>query len=194
MDPIVPGRSCAGCTLCCKVLSITELQKAQGTWCKHCEPARGCKIYDTRPKECRSFYCGYLTQANLDDKWKPSRSKIILVAELGGNRITAHVDPTKPNAWRDEPFYSQLKNWAIAAVSHRGQVCAAVGKRTTVILPQKDVDLGVISDDERIITSEKYVDGRLVLNALKLHKNDPRLSPDKSQETIIAHRHRLGGN
>ena len=37
------------------------------------------------------------------------RSKIILVAEPGANRITARVDPQRPDAWTREPFHTQLR-------------------------------------------------------------------------------------
>src|SRR5436305_14221849 len=43
-------RSCGDCTLCCKLLSITELEKPIGKWCPHCEIGKGCKIYDCRPQ------------------------------------------------------------------------------------------------------------------------------------------------
>src|SRR4051812_2580631 len=91
-DPTVPNRSCGDCTLCCKVLKITALEKPQGIWCNHCNPRAGCTIYGDRPEECRTFFCGYLTNPDLGDEWKPNRSKIVLVAELDGNRIAAHVD------------------------------------------------------------------------------------------------------
>ena len=147
-SPVVPSRSCGTCTLCCKVLSITELRKPQGSWCTHCKPGRGCTIYFNRPTECKAFYCGYLTQRELDDEWKPDRSKIVLVAELDGNRIVAHVDPQRPEAWRRDPFYSQLKLWAEAAVPYRGQIAACVGRHMYMVLPDRDVDLGVVADDD----------------------------------------------
>jgi hypothetical protein len=36
--------------MCCKVLGITELQKPVGKWCPHCDIGKGCKIYESRPK------------------------------------------------------------------------------------------------------------------------------------------------
>ena len=35
---IIEGRSCDGCTLCCKLLSVEEIDKPQQHWCEHCDP------------------------------------------------------------------------------------------------------------------------------------------------------------
>ena len=55
---IVPGRDCAGCTMCCKLLRVEELDTPPLSWCPHCSVRTGCSIYDDRPTECRQFYCG----------------------------------------------------------------------------------------------------------------------------------------
>jgi hypothetical protein len=187
-DPRVLGRSCGECTLCCKVLKITALNKPQGVWCPHCKPGNGCLIYEDRPQECRSFFCGYLTQSELGDDWKPSLSKIILVAELEGNRIAAHVDPQRPDAWRREPYYTQLKRWAEAAVPHRGQVVACVGQHMYMIFPNRDVDLGVIGDDELLVTGERQTPFGVRLEAYKIHKDDPKAQQLVKQQWGIGKR------
>jgi hypothetical protein len=173
-SPIVVGRSCGTCTLCCKILAITELKKPQGVWCSHCKPGRGCLIYSDRPTECRTFHCGYLTQVELGDEWKPDHSKIVLVAELDGNRIAAHVDPQRPDAWRREPYYSTFKEWAESAVPYRGQIVACVGRHMYMIFPDRDVDLGIVSDDQLIVTGERTTSHGIVLEAFKISKDDPR--------------------
>jgi hypothetical protein len=170
----VVGRSCGSCTLCCKVLKILELNKPQGAWCQHCKPGAGCKIYTERPLECRTFECGYQTQAELGEEWKPDRSKIVLVVEPEANRITAHVDPQRPDAWMREPFHTQLRQWAAAATPHRGQVIATVGRRAFMIFPDRDTDLGLVDDDELIVTTERKTPFGVELVASKIHKDDPR--------------------
>lgn len=114
-SPILPGRSCGSCTLCCKVLSIDELQKPQGKWCTHCNVGKGCKVYEERPTECSSFHCGYLTWPETDERWFPATSKMVIVSELEGKRIAIHLDPSRPTAWREQPFYNQIKRWSFAA-------------------------------------------------------------------------------
>jgi hypothetical protein len=144
-----PGKSCGDCTLCCKVMQIAALGKAAGAWCGHCRIGAGCKIHAAKPGECGDFFCGYLQDPRLGEEWRPSKSKIVLVAELGGRRIAAHVDPQRPDAWRQEPYYSQLKAWA---ASGDIQITAQVGRRVTVLLADDDIDLGFVAEDERIVT------------------------------------------
>jgi hypothetical protein len=119
--------------------------------------------------------------------WKPSHSKLVLVSELGGSRIAAHVDPQRPDAWRREPYYSQLKRWAAAVVPHRGQVVACIGQRTFMIFPDRDVDLGIVGDDDRIITGERETPLGIHLEAYKLHNDDPRVQglPPQQCETAL---------
>jgi len=171
---VVPGRNCDGCALCCMVLSIDEIDKPQGKWCPHCSTRSSCDIYPDRPKQCRDFYCGYLTIPDLDDRWKPSRSKIILVAELDGARLAAHVQPSRPQAWREEPFYSQLKEWAAMAAPEMGQIVVCVGRHAYLILPDRDIDLGVVDDDHHIVLAEFATPFGPRLDGFLLHKDDPR--------------------
>ncbi len=123
---------------------------------------------------------------DLGEKWKPSKSKIVLVSELGGNRLVAYVHPNRPDAWTREPFYSMLKEWAAAAVPHQGQVTVCVGRRTYVILPDKDVDLGLVDDDHRIITEEKQTRFGIQLEAHKMHKDDPRIQHLEVQDGYVS--------
>ncbi|MEO1492796.1 MAG: hypothetical protein AAFV19_11640 [Pseudomonadota bacterium] len=171
---IVPGRSCEDCAMCCYMLKIDALDKPGGQWCQHCPTKKSCGIHGQHPQECRDFLCGYLTVASLDEAWKPSKSKIIMAAELDGQRMTAIVDPARPDAWRKAPYYDQLKSWAEAAAHYNGQVVVRIGQRYWVILPDRDVDLGEVSDDEVIVTEITQTPTGKTLNALKLPRTDPR--------------------
>jgi hypothetical protein len=86
--------------------------------------------------------CGYLALSDLSEEWKPSRSKIIITTDVIRNDITFHVDPSCPDAWRREPFYSYMKQRAERVASQRGRVLVIVGWRSIVIFPDRDVDLG----------------------------------------------------
>lgn len=152
---LVPGRSCDGCTLCCKVMNVPPLNKPKSVWCPHCAIGKGCKIYDTRPQECRGFYCGYRQIVHLGEHWFPADSKMIVLWEQmpgGGERMGIHVDPGSPAAWRKEPFYSEIKQMARAGVGAGRSVAVVVGNRAIAILPDEDVDLGHVSDDEVVTT------------------------------------------
>ena len=63
---VVGGRACGSCTLCCKVIAVTDFNKLPGVWCAHCVRGKGCGIYETRPQICRD----YTTDAcEYDDDW-----------------------------------------------------------------------------------------------------------------------------
>ena len=101
---VVPGRNCDGCTMCCKLLSVAELDKAPGSWCTLCDAKAGCNAYAQRPTECRDFYCGYLLDPTLDERWKPSRSKLVVTREEQLGETLIHNDASRPDAWRREPL------------------------------------------------------------------------------------------
>ena len=182
-DPlIVSGRECGQCTLCCKVLPIKELGKPHDQWCQHCDVGRGCRIYDQRPSVCRGFYCDYRTQALVGEHWFPARSKMVLFSEPDGNRLAIYVDSSRSNAWREQPYYGEIKQWATRAARDMKQVMVIVGGRSIVILPDEDVDLGHVADDERIIMSEIMDGGRRRLRVTKVDAADPRLAGVKIGE------------
>lgn len=67
----IPNRQCDGCTVCCEVLHIQQLEKPSWQLCKHA--CNGCNIYDNRPQTCKDFNClwlaGYLEgEARRPDK------------------------------------------------------------------------------------------------------------------------------
>ncbi len=152
-DRHVAARACGTCTLCCKLLRIAELDKPQGVWCTHARPGHGCTIYADRPKECRTFHCGYLVAPELSEEWHPVRSKIVLVAEPGGG-VTAVVDPGRADAWKQEPYYSRLKAWAADVVQRKQGLLVRVGKRTIAVLPDRDIDLGIMDSGEKVLVEK----------------------------------------
>lgn len=170
------------------LLRIDELEKPKNTWCTHCTTRRGCDIYLNRPKSCSVFQCGWLSNEDLGPEWKPSRCKIVLSTELDGNRLAAYVHPNRPDAWRKEPFYSGLKEWSTAAVPFRGQVTVSVGREIYVIFPDKDVYLGVVEDDDLIVTREKHTAYGIDLTAEKIKRDDPLAQNLTKQNWNIAKR------
>src|SRR5262245_45692037 len=101
-------RSCGGCSLCCKVFEIKDrkLKKPANKWCQHCKVAKGCVIYESRPKTCKDFECLWL-QNQLDDYWYPRISNIVVQVMEEGH-LEFRVDHEYPNRWREEPYYSQI--------------------------------------------------------------------------------------
>jgi hypothetical protein len=154
--------------MCCRILGIDEIDKPQGAACPHCLSGKGCAIYATRPGECRDFYCGWLTLPMCDAKWYPADCKMVVFPAPEGTRLSIHVDPGRPDAWRREPFYSEIKSWARHVAGRDFQVLVCIGKRTFAILPDEDVDLGVVELDERVVYEREDDAGRTVLRARKI--------------------------
>ena len=171
----VEGRSCEGCTMCCKLLKIGALDKPRLKWCPHCDIGTGCKIYDDRPFECRIFDCGYVTQAWIGEHWKPARSKMVVTRATDSNRLVVYVDPDRTNAWRKEPFYSDLKSWARGAARNQGQVLVAQGRDMIVIMPEEEINVGPVRDDQVIISRRKRGAERGTFDHLVVDQDDPVL-------------------
>ncbi len=146
--PFTLARDCDGCTLCCRVLEATSLNKPMGVLCDKCIVGTGCGIHETRPPECRHYHCGWLIDGSLGAEWQPETAHIIITYDLDGRRLNANADPLHPDAWRLEPYYSQLKNWAADSLARGGQVWGHVGRHSYVFLPDGAVDMGVMGDDD----------------------------------------------
>ena len=152
---IVAGRECGKCSLCCKVIEIDEINKPPGAWCWDCAPGKGgCKIYETRPNSCRHFVCRWLLEPGLGDEWFPANAKLVVSLQYEGSRIAISVDPAFPNRWREQPFYSQIKKWAEIGAAVNAQVTVNIGKRVIVVLPNKEIDLGIVETGDHIMVGE----------------------------------------
>lgn len=94
------------------------------------------------------------------------------------NQIAVLVDPQRPDAWRQEPYYAQLKAWARWAVASRNKVIVVVrvGPRTYVVFPDRDVDLGVVSEGDKIVTHERVTPLGVQWDASTSHQDAPPTS------------------
>jgi hypothetical protein len=167
------GRACAGCTLCCKLLKVEALAKPRLDWCRHCRPGTGCTIYDERPHECRAFSCGYLIDGGIAEHWNPRHSRMVVSYE-SSDRIAIHVDPGRHDAWRREPYFSDIKRWARAAAARRGQVIVWQGREVIAVLPDREQNLGALGADQLIVTTETAVPGGSVIDVFVVDADDPR--------------------
>lgn len=126
-----PIRECGSCTLCCKTMSVWEIEKPNGKWCPHVRDHQSCAIYDTRPTSCRTFDCLWLRGIGTD-AMRPDRSRVVLVEaedEKGsGTGLAAILDPTRPLAWQEPTMRALLED-----VRDRfGAVGLALGTRKRV--------------------------------------------------------------
>lgn len=174
-DGLIEGRSCKDCTLCCKLLEVAPLAKPRAQWCMHCDQKRGCRIYYDRPEACRSFFCGYRRIPDLDERWKPSRAKFLINFETAANRIVIHADPTRPDGWRVEPFYSAIKQWARAAATEGGSVLVWSGPEATLVLPTREKSLGKVRDDQYLLAVERIGSRGPEIDYEVVESTDPRV-------------------
>ena len=146
--PETAAKVCGTCSMCCKLPSIAELGKPAGVWCQHVLKGKGCGIYEARPEVCRAFRCSWLRDPGSPDNWRPDRCGFV-VREHKGSVLWIEVEPTRPLAWREPPFYAQIKQWAGLAIADRGAVVVACARSLTIVLPDKDVPIGVpVEGDE----------------------------------------------
>jgi hypothetical protein len=161
------AKACGDCTLCCKVMAIEALAKPVSSWCRHCKPGRGCQIYPDRPAECRTFSCLWLVNDQLEPHWKPNKSKLVLTTSEDG--IEVRCDPGFPDAWRKEPFRSEIHQWAVSGATQDMTVVVIVGQKMILVAPDREFDLGIVRPDERIV---RELEGTRVVNATVVKASD----------------------
>lgn len=96
--------SCDGCTACCKIMKIHELDKPANAWCPHCRIGSGCGSYETRPESCRVYECVWLQSQRggrpLAPELRPDRSRVVIGTANGGEEIILYVSADHPDAWQ----------------------------------------------------------------------------------------------
>jgi len=152
-NPLVPGRICGSCMLCCTVMRVDELNKPSGVTCSHAVAGSGCTIRDQRPRSCRRFFCGWRLDPNIDSLWKPEISGFLLTISLRYAALLVMVDPARPFAWRMQPYHGRLREWAAGAFKENKRIVAMVAGEATVILPDRDVSIGMLGLDDEIVLS-----------------------------------------
>jgi hypothetical protein len=101
MLPVL-NRQCGDCSLCCKVIAVTELNKHAGEWCKHVKPNKqGCTVYDMRPESCQGFQCGWLL-GWIPDEYSPRKARVVFMGDDDERVLTVFEDPKGPSP-TDEP-------------------------------------------------------------------------------------------
>ena len=109
--PIVPGKTCGSCTLCCTVMGVPELNKRPWDPCPHAAAGDGCAIYAQRPAGCRTFVCGWLLDPNMGPQLKPENCHIVFY-QRNEQHIMAACDPAYPGAWREPTVKAFLHHMA----------------------------------------------------------------------------------
>jgi len=152
------GKTCGDCSLCCKVMEIDELHKPKGVWCDHFARGKGCTIYDKRPRDCQTFKCQWLINDQLGPEWKPNKCGLVMVGE-GPAKFVVYVDAGSSGAaWR-EPHLTWLRRIAAQRLDLGAMVLVIEKGQTTLVLPDRSVELGIVGDDDQIILKEVRGEG-----------------------------------
>jgi hypothetical protein len=171
--------SCESCAMCCRLLSITELNKPAGKWCGHAKPGAlpgACQIYEDRPLSCKAFKCLWLaSQATkeitdrLPISLRPDNSKVMMImGGADGDDLVLHVDPGYPGIWRKDQQLMSIINRMLSA---QKEVLIVCGEKRTLLSPDQETATKIV---ER--AKEKYAQTQQVVS------NNPEPYPHK--ETI----------
>ena len=118
-------------------------------WCRHCKSDKGgCTIYETRPNICRAFACGWLLNVAIEECGFRRAVKIVIHYHRDGPQIICAfvVDASTPHRWREEPYFSGIKQAALAGLSQTGAsrfiTHVEIGPRKLLILPSREIEVG----------------------------------------------------
>jgi len=142
-EGVASERSCGDCGLCCKLLGVQAIDKSPGKWCAHFKRGAGCRIYGERPQACAGFICYWLRAPNLDEAWRPDRAGFVLHVSDFGRTLNVEADPARPNAWREEPYRSQIQAWADKGGARALQLLVWIGRRCHRVTAEGLIDLGL---------------------------------------------------
>jgi len=99
VSTIAPENKCGSCTACCKTLYIKDgrFEKPSGALCNHCDVGFGCKLYQGRPKVCKTFKCWWLKSQSRNDKMpkalRPDNCGTIFTENNDPLIIESHGEP-----------------------------------------------------------------------------------------------------
>lgn len=73
---------CGECHVCCKVPCVPEIEKPANVLC-WLYKENGCSINADKPKNCKTYQCVWVTQENIDIKYRPDILNVVFEQPLG---------------------------------------------------------------------------------------------------------------
>jgi hypothetical protein len=134
-------KSCGTCNLCCKVYDVEDVGKKAGHLCQHTRIEAGCGIWGLHPQICQDFKCLWLKHDDLNGLWRPDVAGFVLRLEPNGTTLNIDVDPDRPKAWQQEPYYTQFKLWSVGIRTSENLVVVYAPEGLYVITPDEDLYL-----------------------------------------------------
>lgn len=120
---------CGGCTACCKIMKVHELEKQANVWCQHCKIGVGCTSYESRPDSCRVYECVWLQSQReprpLPLALRPDKSRVVIGTTNHGEDVVLYVSQDRPDAWRRDnvaSFVAELQARGIVVLLSRGDI------------------------------------------------------------------------
>ena len=105
-------RKCDGCTLCCTITRVPEINKAEYTSCPFLHEknsgCKGCSIYKDRPDSCRKYECAWL-KGDMPDWMKPDECHLMIEKIPNAPVVLALPEPGYENNWRTPKIEEVLK-------------------------------------------------------------------------------------
>ena len=119
--PTIPGRTCKGCTLCCSLPMIPELNKPLYQHCRYVAVGKGCTAYSvTEPLPCGAagrFNCKWRTDQSLGRHWRPKICGMV-VSHPRFQEMQILCGSKGAKLWRSEPYWSDILSMAKNAHHH----------------------------------------------------------------------------
>ena len=142
---------------------MEELEQTAGTMVfRTVSKGGGCAIYSTRPDECRRFRCGYLLWPALGEHWLPAPQQTGRRVEAGWQWKSSFTSiPARPLRGGPNPTTDgDSAAWLDKPSETAHTLFVQIGRRMIAIFPDREVDLGIVAEDE---TNPRFGDqtGRL---------------------------------
>jgi hypothetical protein len=151
LGPLVAGRECGDCVMCCDVLKIDTptFRKPAETLCRH-SSGHGCGIHATRPEVCRAWFCGWRRIAAMPQDARPDLSGLLV--SLDFNRqprnclegVSIVVRSVRDDAELDAPTARRLVD---LLSSQLVPVWTSDGAAKTLVHPRGEIATAVISGE-----------------------------------------------
>ena len=151
LGPLVAGRECGDCVVCCDVLKIDTpaLSKPAGALCRH-NTGQGCAIHATRPEICRSWFCGWRRNASLPQTARPDLSGLLVSLDFNRNprNCLEGVSIVVRSLTGAETLESSMARGLVDLLSSQlVPVWTSDGANKTLVHPRSEVAVPVISGE-----------------------------------------------
>jgi hypothetical protein len=170
----------------------------QGLYDPRIEQARGpvvrsrrarARLQNLREPSVQRLLLRLARRSNARAEWKPDKAHFILAVDpLRYRAVMVTPDPAMPDPWKKKPYYSAIKRWATRFVRENKKILVVHRGFVTVVLPDRDVPIGVIPPGQEIVI---YRNARYA-SAAKGFRNRRR-NANSEANTCAARRLRGGG-